>query len=157
MAEFYNEVTVGRGGSDYPPELLKNMRPDDEVMAYIRIDGKMRGCLSKKSKDTGRVRFVAITRERVIGTIQKSVETGRFLKKFEKTGDMTINIPLVKITSLTTSSTKAEQSGCLSKKSRMEYHLSINAQGEELKIFTGYDSTVNDEFVRSFLEISDYF
>ena len=71
----------------------------------------------------------------------------------------TINIPLVKITSIYTSNSKmTEKSGCLSKtKKRTECTLTINAQGKPIEFYTGPDSTVNDEFVRSFLEISDYF
>lgn len=158
MVEF-DEITWGKGGADYPPELLKNMRPDDEVMAYIRIVGKKRGCLNRKSEDTGNSRFIAITRERIVGTVETSTSEGGLFSKNKTEGAMTINIPLVKVTSIETSNSRTTQkSGCLSKtKKNVEYYLTINAQGSNLEIFTGGDSTVNDEFVRSFLEVSDYF
>lgn len=157
MAESFQEITWGKGDTNYPPELLKNMRPDDEVMAFIRIVEKQRGCLSKKSKDTGNSSFIAITRERVVGTAQVSYETGGRFSKDRDWDIVTMNIPLVKITSIETSNSSETVKGCLHKTQSVSYSLRINAQGQTLSIYTGKDSTVNDEFVRSFLEISDYF
>ena len=153
----YNEVTIGTEGGNYPPELLKNIRPDDEVMAFIDIVGKERGCLRKKSKNTGDRQFIAITRERVVGTVLTVETDGGFFNKVKSESVSTINIPLVKVTSIETGSNKNTTKGCLSKSKDVEYYLILNAQGGDLKIKTGPDSRVNDEFVKSFLEVSDYF
>lgn len=159
----YSEVTWGAGSldtSNYPPEVGKNMRPDDEVVAYISIVGKnTTGCLRKKTYNTGNNNFVAITHERIIGTVQtSSVVEGSGRKTQTKTTTATFNVPLVKVTSLTTSSSSMDIKGCLKKSSKSkEYYLHINAQGDEISFYTGPDCTVNDQIIRSFLEVSDYF
>lgn len=158
MATSFNEITVNTGGGNYPPELLKNIRPDDEVVAFISIVNKEKGCLRKKAKETGNNTFLAITHERVVGTVESSEIVGGRFSKDKNSEVQTINVPIVKITSLTTTcSTNTIKSGCLSKSKEVSYYLYINAQGHSLKCYTGKDSTVNDQFIRSFLEISDYF
>lgn len=157
MTESFQEITWGKGDTNYPSELLKNIRPDDEVMAFIRIVEKERGCLKKKSKNTGNSSFIAITRERVVGTAEVAHEVGGRFSKDKDYEVVTMNIPLVKITSIETSNSSQTVKGCLHKSKEISYSLRINAQGQSLSIYTGKDSTVNDEFVRSFLEISDYF
>ena len=69
----------------------------------------------------------------------------------------TINIPIAKVTSITTTASASDSKGCLSKSKTREYRLILNAQGQEFSAYTGVDSSVNDEFIRSFLENSDYF
>lgn len=156
------DMTWGSNSSNgYPQELLKNIRPDDDVVAFIRIQSSDVGCLKKKPKKGSPVDtyFLAITRERVVGTAEtksEGVKTGLF-SKASSLGSVTFNIPLVKITSIETSGQTSQEKGCLSKKNHAKYKLTINAQGDEITIYTGVDSSVNDEFVRSFLEISDYF
>ncbi len=159
----YSEVTWGAGSldsSNYPPEVGKNMRPDDEVVAFISIVGKdTTGCLRKKTQDNGNRNFVAITHERIIGTVQtlNVLEESRLKTKTE-TVTVTFNVPLVKVTSLTTSSSSTDVQGCLKKSSKSKRHyLHINAQGDEISFYTGPDCTVNDQIIRSFLEVSDYF
>lgn len=153
------EMTWGSNSSSgYPSELLKNMRPDDDVVAFIKIEERNVGCLKKKPKGHPTDSyFLAITRERVVGTVEtrRKEKTGLF-SSANHSNRITFNIPIVKITSITTSSSSV-QSGCLKKSNNSRYELIINAQGDELAVYTGKDSSVNDEFVRSFLEISDYF
>lgn len=151
----FNEVSWGTETTNYPPELMKNIRPDDEVVAFINIVEK-KGCLSKKAKKTGNRDYVAITHERIVGTVERVCEEGSFLKKSKSTTVYTFNIPLVKITSLETSG-ESSSGGCLNKKSSPSYFFTINAQGSITKFYTGMDSTVNDQLIRSFLEVSDYF
>ena len=151
-----NEVSWGTNRTDYPAELLKNMRPDDEVVAFVNITEKSKGCLSRKTKNTGNSSFLAITHERVIGTAEVVSEEGSGLKKSRKRTVITFNIPLVKVTSLSTSS-DSTTSGCLKKSHDHEYFFSINAQGSKTVFYTGKNSQVNDEIVKSFLEVSDYF
>lgn len=146
---------------DYPPELTKNMRPDDEVRAFIRIENfQVKGCLKKKRAKNGptQVHFLAITRERVIGTFEDTITTksGRFSSS-SSSFVSTINIPIAKVTSITTTASASDSKGCLSKSKEREYRLVLNAQGQVYSAYTGVDSTVNDEFIRSFLENSDYF
>ncbi len=154
----YNEVSWGTDSSNYPPEVSKNMRPDDEVVAFIEIVEKTKGCLRKKAKNTGNRNFVAITRERVIGTVdlRSDVKAG-WSKKIAIQETITFNLPLAKVTSLTTTSSSSETKGCLKKHEEHENFLIINAQGDEIKFYTGKDCTVNDQIIRSFLEVSDYF
>lgn len=147
----YNEVTWGGSNLSYPPEVEKNMRPDDEVVAYIQIVEK--GCLRKKA--TGNQNFVAITRERIIGTVQMVPDNGSLKKKEKEKEIYTFNIPLVKVTFLETVSQPTF--GCLNRAKGRSFHLIINAQGYNIRFYTGPDSKVNDEIIRSFLEVSDYF
>ncbi len=154
----YNEVSWGTDSSNYPPEVSKNMRPDDKVVAFIEIVEKKKGCLRRKVKDTGNRNFVAITRERVIGTVElRSDRKEGMTKKIASRDTITFNLPLAKVTSLTTTSSSTEAKGCLKKHEDRENYLIINAQGDEIKFYTGPDCTVNDQIIRSFLEVSDYF
>lgn len=126
---------------EYPSALLSQLKPNDSVVAYLRLLSPKTGCLKPKIPEG----FVVITEQRVI------VKGAEFNSESKVVTEFTTNVPISKVSSMTV--IHKQHKGCLNK--NQSYFLSLNIQGAQHDLFVGNTSETANEFVRTFVDLSE--
>ena len=117
--------------AEYPKELTSQLKPDDAVVSYLPLKGKGG--------------FIAVTEQRLIfRSVFRNNNTHVDTKE-------TTNVPISKVSSITVIHKKG---GCMSKE-ETGYFLKVNVQGGIYDLPVGKTSEAADEFVRTFLDLSE--
>lgn len=138
---------------DYNPECLGQIRPDDQIIVYYPLDLKdvRSGCTGVSVKTMENAGYVALTEQRLIFKGSSINSTGESATSTLETS----NVPLSKVSSVTTSKITTASKGCLSSKFTY-YALLVNVQGHEYKLYLNTkDDSIGKDVVRSFLESSE--
>ena len=136
--------------TDYPSTLLSQMRPDDQVVSYLPLKKIQSGCMGTKEVNYG---FVAITNQRLIAQGIKYDNEDLKAKK-QTIHDETVNVPLTKVSSMSVFHMETPKGGCLGGKIHA-YTLNLNVQGGTYSFYVGTDNRAANEFVRTFLDITE--
>lgn len=160
--DYVNSVKATSGNPDSNDELLQQMRPSDEVVSYIELSYNF-----PNRKESG---FIAVTKERLIfkaialgdntATLNNTLANNRGASagmnlRFDFKEE-TCNIPISKVTSMSKATESFEIKGCSSKQVEIisAFVLKVNAQGLQYNLFLGKNSSIADEFVRTFTSMT---
>lgn len=137
--------------------MLNQLKPGDTIVLFQALDlyEIESGCLGPKQKIVPRGGFIAVTEQRlVVKASQLTTTTVGNNNVNWNAKTQTINVPVSKVSSVTVEREEKMGGGCLSTKSSA-YVLVLNVQGGIYRIYTGENSTIADEFVRSYLDFED--
>lgn len=132
--------------AEYPSALMSQLKPDDNVVAYLPLKQVKGGCLGSKDVPGG---YVAITEQRVIANAieyndnKKDVKKGNYI-------EFTTNVPVSKVSSMTVTH-KQVKGGCLSG-TKQTYWITLNIQGAQHELYVGQSPSTANEFVRTFVD-----
>ncbi len=136
--------------TNYPSALLNQMKPDDQVVSYLPLKKIQSGCMGTKEINYG---FVAITNQRLIAQGIRYDNENLKAKK-QTVNDETVNVPISKVSSMSVFHMETPKGGCLGGKIHA-YALRLNVQGGNYEFYVGPDNRAANEFVRTFLDISE--
>ena len=136
--------------AEYSEDLLKQMKPDDNVVYYQPLDTMelKKGCMGSSVKNIPGGGFIAVTERRLVIKCSALDANGNMTSTLQ-----TINVPICNVSSVTVSR-KTFGGGCGSKP-MSSYVLIINVEGGFYNIYAGSTSRMADEFIKSFVDIQD--